>query len=112
MDKKPDCIKSKKPITQREWKANLSKSNWKNPIKEGEKYLACLNSNPVLIDILLHQTINKDYKEKILLDPGSKKDCRGEYELGKVIYPDKTYAYYWNDRHRKNKPLLSYPETV
>ena len=46
----------------------------------------------MLIDILLHQTINKDYKEKILLDPGSKKDCRGEYELGKVIFPDKTYS--------------------
>ena len=45
-----------------------------------------------LMDIILHQKINKDYKEKILLDPGNKNDCIGEYELGKVIYPDKIYS--------------------
>lgn len=45
-----------------------------------------------LLDILLHQKINKDYKEKIFLDPGNKNDCIGEYQLGNVIYPDKSYA--------------------
>ena len=47
-----------------------------------------------LIDIMLHQKASKDFREKILLDPGNKKDCSGEYELGKVIYPDKTYSQF------------------
>ena len=44
--KKTDIIDSKKPITQREWKSASKKNRRKNPIKEGEKYLDCLNSNP------------------------------------------------------------------
>lgn len=45
-----------------------------------------------LIDIILHQKAKKDFREKILLDPGNKNECNGEYKLGKVIYPDRRYA--------------------
>ena len=40
-----------------------------------------------LIDILLFQKIQKDYREKIFLDPRPASDCFGEYSLGTVIYP-------------------------
>ena len=42
---KPDNIASDKPITKREWTSASRKSSWKNPIKEGEKYLDCLTNN-------------------------------------------------------------------
>ena len=40
-----------------------------------------------LIDILLFQEIQKDYREKIFLDPPPPSVCFGEYCLGTVIYP-------------------------
>jgi len=40
-----------------------------------------------LFDILLHQKVQKDYKEKILLDPPNTSDCWGDYSLGMVEYP-------------------------
>ena len=40
-----------------------------------------------LIDVLLFQKIQKDYQEKIFLDPASPSACRGDYALGTVIYP-------------------------
>ncbi len=40
-----------------------------------------------IFDILLHQKINKDYREKIILDPPSAIDCNGTYQLGMVDYP-------------------------
>ena len=45
-----------------------------------------------IIDILLFQTIQKDFRKKILLDPPPPALCAGEYQLGFVIYPHKTYA--------------------
>ena len=46
-----------------------------------------------LIDVLLFQEIQKDYREQIFLDPADPLVCRGEYELGRVIYPPgKTYC--------------------
>ena len=29
-----------------DWQSALNKHNWKNPIKEGQRYLEYLNSNP------------------------------------------------------------------
>ncbi len=40
-----------------------------------------------LLDILLFQKVQKDYREKIFLDPGSAVDCFGDYFLGMVVYP-------------------------
>ena len=40
-----------------------------------------------LLDVLLHQRIQKDYREKIFLDPPPAVDCIGDYALGKVDYP-------------------------
>jgi hypothetical protein len=40
-----------------------------------------------LIDVLLYQKLQKDYKRKILLDPPSALTCYGEYSLGIVVYP-------------------------
>ena len=40
-----------------------------------------------LLDILLHQKIQKDYREKIILDPPNALDCNGEFQLGIVDYP-------------------------
>jgi len=40
-----------------------------------------------LVDILLFQTLNKSYQERIFLDPGPAADCFGEYHLGTVEYP-------------------------
>lgn len=45
-----------------------------------------------LLDILLNQQAKKDYRRRILLDPGKPTDCAGEYGLGTVIYPDKRYS--------------------
>ncbi len=46
-----------------------------------------------LIDILLFQEIQKDYREKIFLDPPAASHCFGEYSLGTVIYPpEKSYC--------------------
>lgn len=44
-----------------------------------------------LIDILLFQKIQKDYREKIFLDPQSASDCSGDYFLGMVVYPPGKY---------------------
>ncbi len=40
-----------------------------------------------LTDVLLFQKIQKDYREKIFLDPPPAADCFGEYFLGTVVYP-------------------------
>jgi hypothetical protein len=40
-----------------------------------------------LLDVLLFQEIQKDYTERILLDPPPAQDCVGEYPLGTVLYP-------------------------
>lgn len=40
-----------------------------------------------LVDILLFQAIQKDYRETIALDPPPATDCIGEYPLGTVLYP-------------------------
>lgn len=40
-----------------------------------------------LIDILLFQKINKDYREKIFLDPPPASVCEGAYPLGTILYP-------------------------
>lgn len=40
-----------------------------------------------LIDILLYQKIQKDFKKNIFLEPPFPPDCFGEYLLGNVIYP-------------------------
>lgn len=40
-----------------------------------------------LFDILLHQKVQKDYQEKIILDPPSAQACQGDYPLGTVDYP-------------------------
>jgi len=45
-----------------------------------------------LIDIILFQDIQKDFREKILLEPPEPVLCSGEYALGLVIYPDKPFA--------------------
>lgn len=45
-----------------------------------------------IIDIILHKTIQKDFRKKILLDPPNPNLCYGEYNLGAVVYPDKSFA--------------------
>ncbi len=45
------------------------------------------SSTDELLDVLLHQRIKKDFREKILLDPPEPVDCHGEYFLGMVLYP-------------------------
>ncbi len=45
-----------------------------------------------LIDILLDQKIGKDFNKNIHLDPEPTYACEGEYHLGTIIYPDKSYA--------------------
>ncbi len=40
-----------------------------------------------LVDILLHQQAQKDYQERIHLDPPQASDCWGKYQLGTVEYP-------------------------
>ena len=40
-----------------------------------------------LIDILLHQHLQKDFKEGIFLDPPEQSICDGEFNLGNVQYP-------------------------
>ena len=45
-----------------------------------------------IIDILLYQAIQKDFRKKVLLDPPHPNLCYGEYKLGFVIYPDSPYA--------------------
>jgi len=40
-----------------------------------------------LVDVLLFKEIEKDYKEKVILDPPAARDCAGEYTLGTVLYP-------------------------
>lgn len=40
-----------------------------------------------LLDILLFQKIQKDYRERIFLDPPPAGDCNGEYSFGMVVYP-------------------------
>ncbi|MDA2934221.1 hypothetical protein MYX82_07745, partial [Acidobacteria bacterium AH-259-D05] len=46
-----------------------------------------------LLDILLFQEVEKDYREKIFLDPPPASECFGEYFLGTVIYPpEKPYC--------------------
>jgi len=40
-----------------------------------------------LLDLLLYQLVQADYRRRILLDPPPPTDCRGEYELGNVLYP-------------------------
>ncbi|MBI4454772.1 MAG: ATP-binding protein [Acidobacteria bacterium] len=40
-----------------------------------------------LLDVLLFQKLQKDYREKIFLDPAPAADCVGEYSLGTVVYP-------------------------
>ncbi len=40
-----------------------------------------------LLDIILFQETQKDYRERIFLDPPPPSDCAGEYSLGSVIYP-------------------------
>lgn len=47
-----------------------------------------------IIDILLYQNIQKDFRKKILLDPPAQEHCSGEYRLGAVIYPDRPYALF------------------
>ena len=42
------------------------------------------------LDIILDKTVKKDFRHKILLDP--EPDCNGEYCLGSVIYPDRTFS--------------------
>lgn len=44
--KNPDCIKSKKAITKREWHSSLNKARKKNPFLEAQVYLDYLNSDP------------------------------------------------------------------
>ena len=44
-----------------------------------------------LIDVLLFQKAQKDFREKIFLDPESALDCQGEYVLGTVLYPPKQH---------------------
>ena len=43
---KPSGFAKNKTITKREWQSALNKSNRKNPIKEGQRYLDCLEVNP------------------------------------------------------------------
>lgn len=43
-----------------------------------------------LLDILLHQKLQKDFEENIFLDPPPAPKCFGEYILGNVLYPPKT----------------------
>ena len=38
-----------------------------------------------LIDILLHQKAKKDFREKILMDPGHREVCAGDYALGPIF---------------------------
>ena len=45
-----------------------------------------------LLDILLHQKARKDFRNRILLDPCKADKCAGEYKLGTVIYPDRSYT--------------------
>jgi len=40
-----------------------------------------------LLDILLFQKAQKDYREKIFLDPPPAAYCSGDYVLGMVVYP-------------------------
>jgi len=44
--KKPSKYPLNRAITERNWQSAQKKSNWKNPIKEGQKYIDCLNSYP------------------------------------------------------------------
>ena len=45
-----------------------------------------------IIDMILFNSANKDFRKKILLDPPHYTLCTGEYNLGAVIYPDMPYA--------------------
>lgn len=48
-----------------------------------------------LLDVLLFQRIQKDYRERILLDPPDAASCFGEYALGSVMYPpEKPYCQF------------------
>ena len=40
-----------------------------------------------LLDVLLFQTLQKDFRERIFLDPPPPSECVGEYRLGTVLYP-------------------------
>jgi len=40
-----------------------------------------------LIDMLVFQKLQKDYKERIFLKPASPAECFGNYLLGMVVYP-------------------------
>lgn len=45
-----------------------------------------------MLDIVLFAETTKSYRDQILLDPPCTADCAGEYDLGSVFYPTKTYA--------------------
>jgi len=48
-----------------------------------------------LLDVLLFQRIQKDYRERILLEPPAPETCFGEYVLGSVMYPpEKPYCQF------------------
>ncbi len=64
------------------------------------------NGTEELLDVLLHQKVHKDFRHRILLDPGAKEDCAGEYGLGTVIYPDKAYAEFGLREHEWIKHVL------
>ena len=44
--RKPVNTPANKAISEREWKSACKKSTWKNPVREGQKYLDYLNNNP------------------------------------------------------------------
>lgn len=43
-----------------------------------------------LLDLLLFRDAEKDYRERVFLDPPQPNNCSGEYQLGQVLYPAAT----------------------
>lgn len=76
-----------------------------------------------LVDVLLFQDVQKDYREKIILDPPPAQDCGGEHALGtvlpawKTLRPvrptsarvDQAHAHHRHDRDGQDEPRVPDP---
>jgi len=63
-------------------------------------------SNTELLRLLADKKANLDYKEKIRLPPPVPEKLKGEYNIGKVIYPDEEYAVFGFQENEFIKHML------
>jgi len=63
-------------------------------------------SNKELLRLLADKKANLDYKEEIRLPPPVPEKLKGEYNIGKVIYPDEEYAAFGFQENEFIKHIL------